>query len=119
MTEIPKGWGRELIFANEQTSGWYCGKLLIFNPHGRCSMHFHLRKKETWYIQSGTFTLRKINPVDAALTISSLLPGDVITNNPGEPHQLLAGPQGGTIFEASSPDYPEDSYRVAKGDSQN
>ena len=47
-----------------------------------------------------------------------LEPGDVITNEIGEPHQVICIEEG-DIFEVSTTHYDSDSYRVFKGDSQN
>lgn len=112
---IEKGWGHEEVIANE--SG-YCGKLLVFNPGGKLSMHFHILKHETWYVQDGRFFFRWINPIDARRMETVLEKGSILTNKPGAVHQLEAGPEGGMIFEVSTTDYPTDSYRVEKGDSQ-
>lgn len=43
--------------------------------------------------------------------------GDTITNEVGEPHQIIALEEG-DIFEVSTPHFDSDSYRVGKGDSQ-
>jgi len=41
--------------------------------------------------------------------------GDVITNERGQPHQLIALEEG-EILEVSSKHFDEDSYRMWKGD---
>ena len=51
---VPKGWGKEIIFVNNDE---YCGKLLCFDKGKKFSMHYHLKKKETWYVSKGTFLL--------------------------------------------------------------
>jgi hypothetical protein len=43
--------------------------------------------------------------------------GDTITNEIGEPHQIICEEEG-DIFEVSTTHYDSDSYRVLKGDSQ-
>jgi hypothetical protein len=40
--------------------------------------------------------------------------GDVITNERGEPHQLIAL-EDGEIFEVSTKHFDSDSYRIFKG----
>ena len=51
---IAKGWGKEIIFVNNDE---YCGKLLCFDKGKKFSMHYHLKKKETWYVSKGLFIL--------------------------------------------------------------
>ena len=48
---IPKGWGEELILVNNEL---YCGKLLIFRKDSKFSMHYHMKKDETWYVINST-----------------------------------------------------------------
>lgn len=111
---VPKGWGEEKIIINNE---FYCGKLLIFNPNCSFSMHYHLLKDETWYVQEGKFIYTWIDTQTAIRHTETLSPGDVVRQRPGQPHQLLAI-DGGIIFEVSTTHYDEDSYRIEKGSSQ-
>jgi mannose-6-phosphate isomerase-like protein (cupin superfamily) len=111
---VPKGWGHEVIIVNNEL---YCGKILHFNTGGKFSMHFHLKKKESWYIASGRFLFRWINTANADVIEETLRVGDTITNEIGEPHQIICLEEG-DIFEVSTQHFDSDSYRVAKGDSQ-
>lgn len=117
MTEIiPKGWGSELIFADTED---YCGKLLRFDRCGnKCSMHFHINKHETWYVQQGSFIVNYIDPLTSERKSRLLVSGDVWVNEPGHPHQLVAVLDNSVVFEASTYDDPLDNYRVEPGDSQ-
>lgn len=114
-SKIPKGWGYELILENNEN---YCGKLLVFEKNHKFSMHFHMKKKETWYVQTGTFTFKWIDARDATEHVDTLTQGDVVTIYPGQPHQLITE-DGGIIFEVSTTHYDEDSYRIFPGNSQN
>lgn len=111
---VPKGWGHEIIFANNPM---YCGKILHFDADKKCSMHFHLNKDETWYVASGRFRMRWIDTDHATQHETILKPGMVVRNRPGEPHQLEAL-EAGDIFEVSTTHEDADSYRVAPGNSQ-
>jgi quercetin dioxygenase-like cupin family protein len=111
----PKAWGYELWIVNNDE---YCGKLLVFNQNKKFSMHYHLLKKETWYIAKGQFEYHWINTESATPKITIVNEGDVIDLERGQPHQLKALTEGATIFEISTKHYEEDSYRVLKGDSQ-
>jgi mannose-6-phosphate isomerase-like protein (cupin superfamily) len=111
---VPKGWGHEVIIVNNDL---YCGKILHFNTGAKFSMHFHMKKMETWYVTSGLFLFRWINTRNADIIEETLRPGDTITNMVGEPHQIICQ-QEGDIFEVSTQHFDSDSYRVGKGDSQ-
>ena len=52
--KIDKSWGYELIRVNNKEED-YCSKILYINAGAGTSMHYHLKKKETWYIQQGSF----------------------------------------------------------------
>jgi mannose-6-phosphate isomerase-like protein (cupin superfamily) len=111
---IPKGWGWEIIFVNNEH---YCGKILHFKKDARFSMHFHILKKETWYVASGTFISKWIDTTNASIHQELLNVGDVITNEIGEPHQIICLEEG-DIFEVSTQHFDHDSYRVFPGNSQ-
>lgn len=111
---VEKKWGRELILHNRAD---YCAKILQFNAGAKFSMHFHIMKTETWYVNKGMFILRYINPENADKIEITLNAGDIIEVDRGTPHQLECI-SGGEIFEASTMHYDYDSYRVEKGDSQ-
>jgi mannose-6-phosphate isomerase-like protein (cupin superfamily) len=111
---VSKGWGREIHIANNDD---YCGKLLVFEKGKKFSMHYHVDKYETWYIQEGSFKFYWIDPETADTHIERLGKGDVVTIHQGIAHQLKAL-EDSIIFEVSTPDKVEDSYRVLKGDSQ-
>lgn len=111
-TIVEKGWGKEIIIANNDE---YCGKILCFNAGKRFSMHYHAKKKETWYVSKGKFILLWIDLKSGTEYSEYLNVGDVLTNERGEPHQLIAL-EAGEIFEVSTPHFDDDSYRIRKGD---
>lgn len=95
----------------------YCAKILEF-AEGKCmSLHYHEIKHESWLIVEGELLMRWFNLADATELTKTLVPGDVITIPPGNPHQLLAL-KNSKIFEVSTTHQEEDSYRIAKGSSQ-
>jgi len=112
--KVPKGWGEELIIENNEM---YCGKLLIFKKGCRFSMHYHLIKDETWYVNKGEFIYRWIDTETADTIEQKLKVGDVVRQRVGQPHQLIALTDG-EVFEVSTEHFDEDSYRVVKGDTQ-
>lgn len=111
---VKKGWGHEVVFVNNHQ---YCGKILHFHKGAKFSMHYHLLKKETWYISCGKFTFKYINTNTADIITQQLESGDVITNEIGQPHQIYCEEEG-DIFEVSTTHCDSDSYRIGKGDSQ-
>lgn len=111
---VEKGWGYELWIINNEK---YCGKSLFFNENSKCSMHYHLKKEETWIVKSGTFTLRYINGENAEIQEIVLRDNQTYTIPIGLPHQLETK-TGGEIIEISTEHFENDSYRVWKGDSQ-
>jgi mannose-6-phosphate isomerase-like protein (cupin superfamily) len=111
---IPKGWGSELVIENNEM---YCGKILKFNKGCKFSMHYHMEKDETWYVNSGEFLYRWIDTENADVHEQHLSQGDVVRQLPGQPHQIEALSDG-EIFEVSTHHEDSDSYRVWPGDSQ-
>lgn len=108
---VPKGWGKEIIFVNNDE---YCGKLLCFDKGKKFSMHYHLKKKETWYVSKGTFLLLWIETANGIQYTEQLTVGDVITNERGAPHQLIAL-EDSEVFEVSTKHFDDDSFRIKKG----
>jgi quercetin dioxygenase-like cupin family protein len=111
---VKKGWGHELHIENNQD---YCAKLLVFNKGYKFSMHYHVEKYETWYVQKGKLKFTWMDPDNADRIINELNEGDVVTIHQGIAHQLEAL-EDSIIFETSTHDKINDSYRVEKGDSQ-
>ena len=112
--KVPKGWGEEIIIENNEM---YCGKILKFRHGCKFSMHYHLIKDETWYVDKGKFLYRWIDTDTAEIQEQELKVGDVVRQRVGQPHQLIALTDG-TVFEVSTQHFDEDSYRVVKGDTQ-
>lgn len=109
--KIMKGWGHEIIIHNSEK---YCGKILVFKVGCKFSMHFHKLKQETWYINKGRFKYRWVDLGDGSLHEKYLNEGDVVTQYPGDPHQLEALTEG-EVFEVSTQHFDSDSYRLWKG----
>ena len=112
---VHKGWGEEIIIENNEK---YCGKILIFKQGCKFSMHYHMNKDETWWVEYGEFLYRWIDTETAEMNEVKLEEGDVVRQRPGQPNQLEAI-SNGRIFEVSTHHEDSDSYRVIKGDTQN
>jgi mannose-6-phosphate isomerase-like protein (cupin superfamily) len=107
---VEKKWGYELWIHNDTD---YCGKLLIFKKSGdKFSMHYHMIKDETWYVQKGAFQFDWIDTENGERCYTQIQEGDVIEIKKGLPHQLTALNDGATVFEVSTQHFDEDSYRI-------
>ena len=107
---VEKEWGYELWIHNDED---YCGKLLVFNKEGdKFSMHYHLKKKETWFVQQGGFIFKWIDIENGKLNSRTLVNGESVLIERGQPHQLIALEDNSTIVEVSTEHFDEDSYRI-------
>ena len=107
---VEKNWGYELWIHNGHL---YCGKLLVFTKNrNRFSMHYHLIKKESWYVQEGRFQFNWIDVENGKLEGTTLEKGQSVTIERGQPHQLIALEDNSIVFEVSTEHFDEDSYRV-------
>jgi mannose-6-phosphate isomerase-like protein (cupin superfamily) len=107
---VEKKWGYELWIHNDID---YCGKLLVFTKSGnKFSMHYHMIKDETWYVQKGAFQFDWIDTENGERCYTQIQEGDVIEIKKGLPHQLTALTEEATVFEVSTQHFDEDSYRI-------
>ena len=107
---VEKIWGYELWIHNDED---YCGKLLVFPKKGsHFSMHYHLKKKETWYVQSGIFQFNWIDVEEGLHETRIIKEGDSVLIKRGLPHQLIALENDSSIVEVSTEHFYEDSYRI-------
>jgi len=107
---VEKKWGYELWIHNDTD---YCGKLLVFTKSGnKFSMHYHMIKDETWYVQKGAFQFDWIDTENGERCYTQIQEGDVIEIKKGLPHQLTALTEEATVFEVSVQHFDEDSYRI-------
>ena len=107
---VEKKWGYELWIHNDTD---YCGKLLVFSKSGnKFSMHYHMIKDETWYVQKGAFQFDWIDTENGERCYTQIQEGDVIEIKKGLPHQLTSLTEEATIFEVSTQHFDEDSYRI-------
>lgn len=130
---VPKGWGWERWIVNKPE---YCGKLLYITKDKHCSLHYHKKKDETFYLQSGEITLyysdelQKIedminHPFQATHPLETyiydlldtviLRPGDNFYIPQGRIHSMWAQ-RDSELFEFSTFHDDSDSIRIVKGD---
>ena len=110
---VKKGWGFEKWIVNKSE---YCGKLLYFEAGKKCSWHYHVKKDEVFYLQSGKMTVKySIDDDISNAEELTLLPGQAFHVYRGLRHQMYAI-QDSELFEFSTEHFDEDSHRIIKGD---
>ncbi len=113
MKFVKKGWGYEKWIINKSL---YCGKLLFFNAGKKCSWHFHVKKDEVFYLQSGRMIVRYSESDDLSEAEELMLePGMNFYIYPGLRHQMEAI-EDSELYEFSTEHFDSDSYRLQKGD---
>ena len=100
-TTFPKVWGTEIWMANTEK---YCGKKLILMEGYRCSMHYHLKKDETFYIDSGKVLMEVGDSVEV------MEPGSSVHIGPKVKHRF-SGLEKSVIIEISTHHDENDSCR--------
>ena len=109
-----KGWGEEIWITNNDL---YCGKILKFDEGAEFSMHYHVKKEETWAIMEGRLILKYYDLSNATEKEVQLAEGDTVHLRPCIPHKLIAL-ENSKVFEVSTQHFEYDSYRIQRGDSQ-
>lgn len=96
-------WGYQLRLVNEAE---YCGKLLVLTNGDPGSKHYHKLKKETFIVLSGAVNIRGRG------SFQRLDPGEQVTFERGEWHQMWVQETPAAILEVSTHDADSDTYRV-------
>ncbi len=123
---VEKGWGYEKWIVNKKE---YCGKLLFFKESKKCSIHYHILKDETFYVDSGKVEMHWMDmPANMNYTEDMLLEMfqknktiDILTTGQsfyvpvGRIHRVVAL-EDTKVFEFSTEHFDSDSYRLEKGD---
>ena len=109
MRTVPKPWGREVIFAENDR---YAGKILHLSAGQSLSLQYHERKDETLYVLEGEVGLEVEE--DGAMRTRTLSPGQAYRIRPGIKHRMRAE-RPCMILEVSSPELDdvvrlEDAY---------
>jgi len=102
---VPKPWGNELIFAENER---YAGKILHLEPGHSLSLQYHERKDETFYVLRGEVILSV--EVDGEMREMRLSEGSAYRIRPGVRHRMRAD-RACDLIEVSSPEL-EDVVRL-------
>jgi len=114
--KVDKGWGYEIVWSNNEN---YCGKLLVFERAGaKTSLVFHKQKRKSWFVNAGKFKVTYIDVATGELKSAELGEGQTAEFAELGPHQIESLVANSVIFEVGTPDYVEDRFRLAPGDSQ-
>ena len=108
-----KGWGDEHVIHSNSN---YCVKILELNKGGKCSLHFHKIKEESFLVLEGKVQISlKYNLQEENIILNK---GESIDIPPLLPHRFEALVDS-KILEASNEDREEeDLVRVEPGDTQ-
>ncbi len=109
MRLVPKPWGREEIFAENER---YAGKLLYLSAGHSLSLQYHERKDETLYVLEGELIL--LVGTEGHMNEKRLKPGEAYRIPPGTRHRMRADVPC-VLVEVSSPELDdvvrlEDAY---------
>lgn len=105
-----KSWGWEEWIVNNEL---YCGKRLHFDVElGSTSLHFHVKKHETMYVEAGGFTIQVFDTTDGTQVNHYLFAGDSIVIPPYTPHKIIASQVPAVLVEFSTHHENSDSYRI-------
>jgi len=103
-----KVWGEEQWIEN----GDFCGKKMILYSGFKSSLHFHLKKYEVFYIESGIMHVVLVK--DGERSERDVAPGTLVRIPPGLVHQFWTPDKAVVFFEFSSHHEDEDTYRIEK-----
>lgn len=114
--QVKKGWGFEIVWASNDR---YCGKLLVFEKKGsKTSMVFHKQKAKSWFVNAGRFKITFIDVTTGETKEAILNEGQTADFGELGPHQVEALAPNSIIFEVGTPDFVDDRFRLAPGDTQ-
>ena len=110
---VEKPWGREIWLAHTDR---YAFKIIEFKAGVRHSLHYHVRKHEHVYVESGVLQMEWENENGEMVTLT-LHPGEVVENKPGQKHRAMAI-EDVRLFEVSTPELDDivrlqDDYKRA------
>ena len=106
-----KKWGREVWLANNEAEN-YCGKILFINKGENTSMHYHVKKHETFYVIEGSLQVNLLDTSNGKKETLTLEEGETLEIKRGQPHQLIAHNGHVAFIETSTFHKNEDSYRL-------
>lgn len=109
MRRVEKPWGHEIVWAQTDR---YVGKVLHIARGHRLSRQYHLKKDETFLVQTGQMDLEVGQGAD--VKVVRMNPGDAFHCAPGTIHRMIAVTDV-DVIEVSTPELDdvvrlEDAY---------
>lgn len=105
-----KSWGKEEWIVNNDE---YCCKKLYFTvDNGSTSLHFHVKKLETMYVEKGKFCIEIVDTKLGKLKKNILYVGDSIDIERNVPHRIINLENPSILLETSTHHENDDSYRI-------
>ena len=105
-SHVEKIWGYEDIIVNNNR---YCGKILTIKRGYRCSLQFHKKKHETFYILSGTLL------IEYGDSVLEMKEGDILSIPPKTIHRFQPTTSEAKILEISTHHDDRDTVRLEPG----
>lgn len=114
---VEKKWGREKWIRNDAL---YCIKELHLKRGWRCSLHYHKKKTETFYVVHGRVALEFLpskfdyanTPTTDELVHPILQIGEFIHIDPWDTHRFWSLSDHALLLECSTEHFDDDSYRL-------
>lgn len=107
---VPKLWGKEIWLVNNDL---YCGKLLCVDKDACSSVHFHLKKLETFVCLQGQVELTLFDKTGNANSYLLLPLSSPHTILPGQAHRFY-GMRDSVLLEVSTHHNEEDVVRLTE-----
>ena len=105
---VEKSWGREIWIHNDKD---YCGKILEIYLGKECSLHYHLKKKETFYVLQGNIKMTTVTE-RGEISYIRMAEGDVFEVSRRMRHKFKGLNRLSKIIEVSTQHFDHDSYRI-------
>lgn len=107
--KVPKVWGIEYWLVNVPE---YCSKLLVVNAGFQCSLHYHIKKRETFVLLAGDIDVTLRGGPDFTLASKKLSEGERCEIFPGLAHRFSSD-NGAALLEISTHHDDSDVVRIA------
>lgn len=108
IVRIDKEWGYEQIVCNTDL---YCAKFLHFHPGKKSSLHYHLKKDETFHVMDGECRIQTSMEIGNHKELPILRKGDLKHIPPALPHRVFSE-RGCVILEVSTHHSDADVVRL-------
>ncbi len=108
--KVKKLWGNEEWLVNNDK---YCAKYLNLKKGYQCSLHYHIKKDETFYILKGKVKLEVCSIASNDKTdVIVLTAKQQVRLRPCIVHRFTSLTRTSKILEVSTTHFDEDSYRL-------